>query len=213
MQIKGLKKSFGERLIIDLAELTLERGRSYLLTGNNGSGKTTLLRILAGLEPAQISSLSFEGVAIPLNEICTQLAPRVVYLHQHPYLFSTGVAANVAYGLKAAGFSHNKREPLVDEAMIWAGVHHLAHIPPHKLSGGEKQRVALARARVLNPDMLLLDEPTANLDEAARGKVARLIKQICDNNHCVVIATHDPELMALENSVNLRLEKAALLIS
>jgi tungstate transport system ATP-binding protein len=213
MQIKGLKKSFGERLIIDLAELTLERGRSYLLTGNNGSGKTTLLRILAGLEPAQISSLSFEGVAIPLNEICTQLAPRVVYLHQHPYLFSIGVAANVAYGLKAAGFSHNKREPLVDEAMTWAGVHHLAHIPPHKLSGGEKQRVALARARVLNPDMLLLDEPTANLDEAARGKVARLIKQICDNNHCVVIATHDPELMALENSVNLRLEKAALLIS
>ncbi|HLD09477.1 MAG TPA: ATP-binding cassette domain-containing protein, partial [Methylophilaceae bacterium] len=87
MQINGLKKSFGERLIIDLPELTLERGRSYLLTGNNGSGKTTLLRILAGLEPAQINSLSFEGVAIPPDEICAELAPRVVYLHQHPYLF------------------------------------------------------------------------------------------------------------------------------
>jgi len=213
MQINGLKKSFGERKIIDLPELTLERARSYLLTGSNGAGKTTLLRILAGLEPAQISSLSFEGVAIPSNEICTRLAPRVVYLHQHPYLFSTSVAANVAYGLKATGFSHNKRDALVDEAMTWAGVHHLAHIPPHKLSGGEKQRVALARARVLNPDVLLLDEPTANLDEAARGQVAGLIRQICDNNHCVVIATHDPELMALENTVNLRLENAVLQIS
>ncbi|HLD09525.1 MAG TPA: ATP-binding cassette domain-containing protein, partial [Methylophilaceae bacterium] len=99
------------------------------------------------------------------------------------------------------------------EAMTWAGVQHLAHIPPHKLSGGEKQRVALARARVLNPDVLLLDEPTANLDEKAREQVSTLIKQICDNNHCVVIATHDPELMALENSVNLRLENAALLIT
>lgn len=213
MQINGLKKSFGERLIIDLAELILERGHSYLLTGNNGSGKTTLLRILAGLEPAQIESLSFDGVSITPNEICAELAPRVVYLHQHPYLFSSSVAANVAYGLKAARVSHNKRDALVDEAMTWAGIHRLAHIPPHKLSGGEKQRVALARARVMNPDVLLLDEPTANLDEAARGQVVELIKQICDNNHCVVIATHDPELMALENSVNLRLANAALQIS
>ncbi len=213
LQVKGLRKSFGERLIIDLPELILVRGQSYLLTGSNGSGKTTLLRILAGLEPAQMGSLSFEGMLIAPNEICNELAPRVVYLHQHPYLFSTSVMANVAYGLKAAGVNHAKRDILVDEAMTWAGVQHLVHIPPHKLSGGEKQRVALARARVLNPDVLLLDEPTANLDEAARGQVARLITQICDNNHCVVIATHDPELMALENSVNLRLADAALQIS
>jgi tungstate transport system ATP-binding protein len=213
LQIKGLKKSFGERLIIDLPALTLERARSYLLTGDNGAGKTTLLRILAGLEPAQIGSLSFEGALISPNEICDKIAPRVVYLHQHPYLFSSSVAANIAYGLKAKGLGRSNRDVLVHEAMTWAGVHHLTHIPPHKLSGGEKQRVALARARVLNPDVMLLDEPTANLDEAARRQVAELIKQICDNNHCVVIATHDPELMALGNSVNLRLENAALLIS
>jgi tungstate transport system ATP-binding protein len=213
LQIKGLKKSFGERLIIDLPELTLERGRSYLLTGSNGAGKTTLLCILAGLEPAQIESLSFEDMAVPLSGICEALAPRIIYLHQHPYLFSTSVTANIAYGLKATGVNHAKRDALVDEAMTWAGVQHLAHIPPHKLSGGEKQRVALARARVLNPDVLLLDEPTANLDEAARGQVAELIKQICDNNHCVVIATHDPELMTLKNSVKLRLENAMLMIN
>jgi tungstate transport system ATP-binding protein len=213
IQVRGLRKTYKERLIVDLPELTLERGYSYLLTGSNGSGKTTLLRVLAGLESAEIKQLSFEGVAIPLQDICKHLAPRVIYLHQHPYLFSTSVAANVAFGLKAAGIPHHKQVAVVDEAMTWAGVHHLAHIAPHKLSGGEKQRVALARARVLNPDVLLLDEPTANLDEEARGQVAGLIRRMCDNNHCVVIATHDPELMILQNAVNLRLENARLQLS
>lgn len=213
IQVRGLRKTYNERLIVDLPELTLERGCSYLLTGSNGSGKTTLLRVLAGLESAEIKQLSFEGVAIPLQDICKHLAPRVIYLHQHPYLFSTSVAANVAFGLKAAGIPHHKQATVVDEAMTWAGVHHLAHISPHKLSGGEKQRVALARARVLNPDVLLLDEPTANLDEEARGQVAGLIRRMCDNNHCVVIATHDPELMILQNAVNLRLENARLQLS
>lgn len=213
LQVHGLRKAFGERLIVDLASLTFERGKSYLLTGSNGSGKTTLLRVLAGLEPAEIKQFSFEGVAIPAQDICQQLAPRVIYLHQHPYLFSTSVAANVAFGLKAAGIPPHKQAAVVDEAMTWAGVHHLAHIAPHKLSGGEKQRVALARARVLDPDVLLLDEPTANLDEEARGQVAGLIRRMCDNNHCVVIATHDPELMTLENAVNLRLGNVTLQLS
>lgn len=213
IQVRGLRKTYNERLIVDIPELALERGYSYLLTGSNGSGKTTLLRVLAGLESAEIKQLSFEGVAIPLQDICKHLAPRVIYLHQHPYLFSTSVAANVAFGLKAAGIPHHKQATVVDEAMTWAGVHHLAHISPHKLSGGEKQRVALARARVLNPDVLLLDEPTANLDEEARGQVAGLIRRMCDNNHCVVIATHDPELMILQNAVNLRLENARLQLS
>jgi tungstate transport system ATP-binding protein len=213
IQVRGLRKTYNERLIVDIPELALERGYSYLLMGSNGSGKTTLLRVLAGLEPAEIKQLSFEGVAIPMQDICKHLAPRVIYLHQHPYLFSTSVAANVAFGLKAAGIPYHKQAAVVDEAMTWAGVHHLAHIAPHKLSGGEKQRVALARARVLNPDVLLLDEPTANLDEEARGQVAGLIRRMCDNNHCVVIATHDPELMILKNAVNLRLQNANLQVS
>ncbi len=94
--------------------------------------------------------------------------------------------------------------------MTWAGVDHIAHVAPHRLSGGEKQRVALARAKVLNPDVLLLDEPTANLDEAARMQVNNLIRQMCDNNHCVVIATHDPELIALEKAIVWRLHHAKL---
>lgn len=213
LQVRELRKSFGERLLFNISQLVLERGNSYLLTGSNGSGKTTLLRILAGLEPAEMAQLTFEGRTVSPGEICAQLAPRVVYLHQHPYLFSTSVAANIAYGLKANGTGYRKQEEAVHEAMDWAGLHHLANIAPHRLSGGEKQRVALARARALNPDILLLDEPTANLDEVARKQVAALIKKVCDNNHCVVIATHDSELMTLENAVSLKLRDTSLQIS
>lgn len=213
IRLKGLSKAYGSRLIMEIPELNLERGKSYLLTGSNGVGKTTLLRILAGLESAEIAEFSFEGNIIPPGEICARLSPRVIYLHQHPYLFSTSVSANISYGLKARGVEKQKLPGIAEEAMAWAGVSHLTHVQPHNLSGGEKQRVALARARVLNPDVLLLDEPTANLDEEACQQVAKLIKQMCDNNHCVVIATHDPELIGLKDAIQMRLSNGKLLIS
>lgn len=210
LKLEALRKSFGQRLILDIDLLELERGRSYLMTGSNGAGKTTLLRILAGLEPAEIKAITFEGVRLPPNEIVQHMAPRVIYLHQHPYLFSTSVAANITFGLKANRIPHHLHKQLLNDALAWAGVEHVVHVAPQKLSGGEKQRVALARAKVLNPDILLLDEPTANLDENARQQVNDLIRQMCDNNHCVVIATHDPELIALQNAVSWRLHQARL---
>lgn len=209
-KLQGLKKSYEQRLILDIELLELERGNSYLITGSNGAGKTTLLRVLAGLEAAEIQSCSFDGIALPSHEIADRLAPRVVYMHQQPYLFSTSVASNIAFGLKASSLPQALREAMVKDAMTWAGVEHVAHVSPDRLSGGEKQRVALARAKVLNPDVLLLDEPTANLDEEARTQVNHLIQQMCDNNHCVVIATHDPELIGLEKAANWRLHHAKL---
>ncbi len=210
LAVRGLKKHFDQRLILNVDRLALERGQSYLITGSNGAGKTTLLRVLAGLEPAEIDSLAYEGVSVDTGDVVRQLAPRVIYLHQQPYLFNTSVAANIMFGLKANGIPRHLHKTLLEEALAWAGVQHVAHVSPHKLSGGERQRVALARAKVLNPAILLLDEPTANLDEDARQQVNHLIRQMCDNNHCVVIATHDPELIALPSAVVLRLHHAML---
>lgn len=209
-QLQGLKKSYAQRLILDIEQLALERGNSYLITGSNGAGKTTLLRVLAGLESAEIRLCSFDGMAFPAHEILQRLAPRVAYMHQQPYLFSTTVASNIAFGLKASDIPQHLHQAMVQEAMKWAGVEHLASISAHRLSGGEKQRVALARVKVLNPDVLLLDEPTASLDEEARIQVNHLIQQMCDNNHCVVIATHDPELIALERATHWHLHQAKL---
>lgn len=210
LRLEKLRKRFDKRLILDIDELAFVRGRSYLITGGNGAGKTTLLRILAGLEPADIQSFIFEGKRLSAGDMIQYLAPRVIYLHQHPYLFDTSVAANITFGLKANHIPHHLHKNLLAEALAWAGVEAIAHTSPQKLSGGEKQRVALARAKVLNPDVLLLDEPTANLDEEARQQVNDLIRQMCDRNHCVVIATHDPELIALHSAINWRLHQSIL---
>ena len=85
----------------------------------------------------------------------------------------------------------------VRDALEWAGLSEHRDVPPHKLSGGEKQRAALARAKVLNPTLLLLDEPTANLDGVARKQVLELVTALCIDNHTVVVASHDPEIMRL----------------
>jgi len=198
LQVRALQKSFGERNLLDIDALELHRGHSYVLTGVNGAGKTTLLRILAGLETAGIGSYLFDGqTAIP-----GQLAPRIVYLHQHPYLFDSSVFANIAYGLHGRGLNRQQIENRVHAEMAWAGLAQVAHVRPSKLSGGEKQRVALARARALSPDLWLLDEPTANLDTEARQQVTALIGQIRDANNCVLVATHDTDLANLPDAVH-----------
>lgn len=198
LQVKVLQKLFGERRLLDIDALDLYRGQSYVLTGANGTGKTTLLRILAGLESASIDSYRFDGkIADPGT-----LAPRIIYLHQHPYLFDSSVFANIAYGLHGRGLTQNQIEKRVHAEMAWAGLTHVDHVKPSKLSGGEKQRVALARARVLAPDLWLLDEPTASLDADARQQVSVLIGQIRDANNCVLVATHDDDLTNLPDAVH-----------
>lgn len=213
MAVQGLRKLHGERVLLEIDALNLARGSTYLLLGENGAGKTTLLRILAGLESAQAGAFIFDGVRYDRAADRARLAPRIIYLHQHSYLFNTSVVANIEYGLKIRGMPRRERLDLVRKEMEWAGISHLADIPPQKLSGGEKQRVALARARVLKPELLLLDEPTANLDDAARAQVGELIRQMRDANNCVVIATHDRDLMVLNEAIKLRLESGRLLIS
>ncbi|HSI21590.1 MAG TPA: ATP-binding cassette domain-containing protein [Methylophilaceae bacterium] len=209
LEVQGLRKAFGERLLFDIPQLSLERGKSYVVTGSNGVGKTTLLRILAGLEPADMSNYVFDGRRIGLPEIVT-LAPAIIYMHQHPYLFHSSVAANIAYGLKGRGLSKAEITRRVKAEVAWAGLEAVAKVPPSRLSGGEKQRVALARARVLKPRLLLLDEPTANLDLSARGQVVELIARMGDEDSCVLVATHDRELIDQSWSARYALANAQL---
>jgi tungstate transport system ATP-binding protein len=209
LEVRGLRKAYGERLLFEVPELVLERGRSYLLTGSNGVGKTTLLRILAGLEVADIRNYIFDGAKVTSQDI-SRLAPAIVYVHQHAYLFHSSVADNIAYGLKGRGLSKQEIAERVAAEMAWAGLEEVAKVPPSRLSGGEKQRVALARARVLKPKLLLLDEPTANLDVDARLQVAELIARMGHEDDCVLVATHDPELIEQPWSARYALENLGM---
>lgn len=210
LSIEGIRKSFGARKVLDVARLDLEAGESYVLTGENGSGKTTLLRVLAGLESAEVASCRFDGERVDLRAYPDWLRHEVIYVHQHPYLFRTSIAENIAYGLKARGLGAKERAPLVREAIAWAGIGHLLDVPAPRLSGGEKQRLALARARVLKPRLFLLDEPTANLDAEARRQTMALVHDLCSANSTVVLACHDREIIELPHMHRLHMEGGCL---
>lgn len=210
LSIARLSKRYGDKLLLDLRDFQLEAARAYVLTGMNGAGKSTLLRVLAGLAPADAEGVHFAGEAVKLLPYPAALRRDIVYVHQHPVLFSTSVAGNIAYGLTARGMARGEAQRLVEEAMHWAGVQHLRGSRPATLSGGEKQRVALARAKVLHPRLLLLDEPTASLDGEAREQVLALIPSLTQAGSTVVMACHDRDLINLPEVRRLKLRDGHL---
>jgi len=210
LTITGLKKRFGDRELLNIDEFSLEPAHSYVLAGPNGAGKTTLLRILSGLETCEIASASFLGKPVSLSPYPRMLRNEIVYVHQHPVMFSSSIAENIGYGLRSRGVPKAEFKALVEESMQWAGVEHLRGHKPNTLSGGEKQRVALARARVLKPKVLLLDEPTSSLDGAAKEQVIELIPSLAREGCSVLIASHDADLINLSGSTRLVLRNGRI---
>lgn len=197
LHLRGIKKSYGTRRVLDIDELSFAAGERYAITGDNGAGKSTLLRMIAGLETGEVESFTFAGNKLSPAPYPDHLRQKIIYVHQHPYLFNTSVAHNIEYGLKRRGVSARECQSALRLALEWAGITHLADIMPAQLSGGEKQRVALARTKILNPRLILLDEPTASLDGSGRMQVINLIEELCSENCCVLIACHDRELIDL----------------
>jgi tungstate transport system ATP-binding protein len=210
LEAKAVERRLGGRRVLDGIELGVERGQGYVLSGDNGSGKTTLLRVLAGLEAGDAGVLRFQGEQTQLPRYPDEWRLRAVYVHQHPYLFHTSVAANIAYGLKARGEPRARWMRKVEEAIDWAGVREVVAVPPQKLSGGEKQRVALARAKVLAPQLLLLDEPTANLDADGRRRMIELLARLFAEGVSVLIACHDREIIELPGVRRFHLDNGKL---
>lgn len=208
--VNRLRKTFGERRMFDIDGLRIEAGRAYVLTGANGVGKSTLLRILAGLDAADAADIRFLGRPVRLHPYPPEMRRAVVYVHQHPVMFSTTVEKNIAFGLEARGLPRREVAGRVGAALTWAGVAHLTQANPQTLSGGEKQRVALARVKVLEPKLLLLDEPTANLDGASREQVIALIPELVEAGSSVIMACHDRDLIALPGTLRLKLQDGQL---
>jgi tungstate transport system ATP-binding protein len=210
LTIERLQKTFGPRLLLDIDSFTFDAASAYVLTGVNGAGKSTLLRMLSGLEPAAGARVTFQGQSMALAPYPAAMRQAIVYVHQHPVMFSRSVAANIAYGLHARGLAGAAVALRVDAALEWAGIAHLRERHALNLSGGETQRVALARAKVLEPRLLLLDEPTANLDGAAREQVIALIPTLIEAGSSVVMACHDRDLIGLPSVRRVKLRDARL---
>ena len=215
LTVRGLARTIGLRRLFAIDTLLIPRATAIVLTGMNGAGKTTLLRMLAGLERAPGATVQWTDAngqthGAPLDPLPLAVRQRIAYLHQHPYLFRTSVRANIAYGLHARRLPHDEIARRVGEALGWAGVSHLQDTDPAHLSGGEIQRVALARAKVLEPELLLLDEPTSSLDGHAREQVIALVRDLATEGRTVIMVCHDRELINLPGVVRWKLGDGVL---
>ena len=187
-QIADLKQKYADRTVLDLDNLEIAPGEILGLVGPSGAGKSTLLRLLNFLESPTTGRIVYQNQ--PLNgSVPMSVRRQVTTVFQRPVLFRASVRANVAYGLSLRGENANGR---VDEMLKRVGLDKLAQVPAQKLSGGEMQRVALARALVVNPAVLLLDEPTANLDPYNVGLIEEIVALNNRERHTtVVLVTHN----------------------
>jgi tungstate transport system ATP-binding protein len=187
LQIRNVEKSYGSVKALDDITLEIVGGKIIALLGINGAGKTTLLRIIAGLEKQDKGSILFEGKKTNGKEL-RQLASLVF---QKTAMFSRSVYDNLAYGLKIRGKKDAEIREEIARALLAVGLRNFEKRKAKKTSGGEQQRIALARAFLLNPQILLLDEPTANLDPNSATIIERAIMNRKGEENIIILATHN----------------------
>lgn len=190
-ELKHLTKTYGNRTVLDNIALQIEQGEILCMLGPNGSGKTTLLKVLAFLERPESGEVRFQGETVT-DKNAERMRLQSAMVFQRTLLFNGSVYYNVAYGLKIRRLPQNTIKEEVKKALRLVKLEGFEKRSAKKLSGGEQQRVALARALVLKTKLLLLDEPTANLDpknaqivEEITGTVNRELKTT------IVMATHN----------------------
>jgi cell division transport system ATP-binding protein len=210
----GLGKAYGRGLyaLRDL-NLTIDKGEFVFLTGPSGAGKSTLLRLLL------LQERPTDGVAIVGGRNLARLSSREVQAYRRTVGFvfqdfklvpSKTVFENVSFALRVLGtpIEHQRRRTY--QVLKWVGLQHRLQAYPQELSGGEQQRVAVARALVNEPQLILADEPTGNLDPDLSLEIMNLFRDINASGTTVLVATHDRELIKWVSRRVVRLEHGRL---
>ncbi|MBV5306754.1 MAG: ATP-binding cassette domain-containing protein [Desulfobulbaceae bacterium] len=191
-ELQGVTREFKGRKVLDLPHLAIESGKIYSLIGPNGAGKTRLLNILAFLDRPTSGEIDFCGEQVTY---CKQgllaLRRRVVLVDQYPILFTGPVWKNVEFGLKVRGVARQARTDRVHEVLSLVGMEDFFKAEAEKLSGGETKRVALAMALAVRPEVLLCDEPCANVDEENQKIIIQILDRINrEQSTSIVFSTH-----------------------
>jgi tungstate transport system ATP-binding protein len=185
LRVSKLSYAAGSRQILDSVSFELGQARRTIVLGPNGAGKSVLLKLCHGLLRPTGGEVRWNG-ATP-----DRARRRQGMVFQRPVLLRRSVEGNLLHPLKVRGVPRARRRALAAEALESAGLAALARQSARTLSGGEQQRLALARAWVLRPDVLLLDEPTANLDPEATRAIEELILTFEAAGANVIMTTHD----------------------
>jgi tungstate transport system ATP-binding protein len=194
MRLQDLGKSFGNRKVLKKINMSINEGEIFALMGPSGVGKTTLFRILNLLEKPSEGKLFFRGIELKAITIREKINARrsMSMLFQTPCVLNTTVFNNVAFGLVIRKVDKATIRKKVMNALSIVGLEGKERQKARTLSGGEAQRMAFARAIVYDPDILLLDEPTSNLDPANVAMIEEIIKRIQrERGTTIVFATHN----------------------
>jgi len=190
LKIKNINKQFGQERVLQDLSFELAERRMLSILGRSGSGKTTLLRVIAGLEQPDTGEIWLD------HQLMNAISPHqrnCVYIYQEPLLFPhLNVFENVAFGLRLRKVAELEIKKRVAEMLAELELSDQSKKMPHQLSGGQRQRVAFGRALIINPKVLLLDEPFGALDTETRQNMQQLLKRIVELHPITsIFVTHD----------------------
>ena len=196
LELEGISKRYpvngGEIVALESLDFVVAQGEFVVLLGPSGCGKSTLLQLVAGLEPPSSGELRLGGQPI------THWDAERSLIFQQPTLFPWLTAnQNVAFGLRFAGIAPAVRQSIAEQALANLGLTGAGGLYPHELSGGMQQRVALARALVLDPAVLLMDEPLASVDALLRSRLQHEIRTACANKTTLFVTHSIREALVL----------------
>jgi tungstate transport system ATP-binding protein len=192
IQIIGLCQRYGKQEVLKNVNVGIEKGEVFALIGPTGVGKTTLLRLIGFLEAPTAGRIYFDGIDINASgKVKLGMRRRIAFVLQRPVVFDMSIYDNIACGLKWRGKKRWEIKAKVDYLLEVTGLSAFRHKNARLLSGGEAQRVAIARALAVEPEVLLLDEPTANLDPVSISRIEQLISHMARQEMMIIMATHD----------------------